>query len=104
MPSENGQKSAEDHRPDEPRDEIERGKTGDKAAASDPALAPQETDIAHKEETKPVSAEPAGPEQAAANYFVEPNPKKAIAMFALTSVLIFAALAAIYAYWPRAIP
>jgi hypothetical protein len=116
MPADNGKKPA-DHHPDELRAKIDRGETGDKVAFPDPAAAPlgtdaeaggypptsQETEIALKEETRPVSAEPTGPEQME-KYFVQPNPKKAIVMFALASVVIFVAVVAIYAYWPREIP
>jgi hypothetical protein len=118
MPSKKGKKPAGRHYPQAPRSKIDRGETGDKVAFPDPALAPlgtdaeagghpptsQETEIALKEETNPASIWPSGPELAPNRYFVEPNPKKAIAMFALASVLIFVAFVAIYAYWPRAIP
>jgi hypothetical protein len=106
MSSENGQKTAENRYPDELRDKIDRGETGDKVAASDPALAPlgadeeagghrpaaQETEMAIEEEAQ---SEPPGK-----SYYAEASLKKKITVFAVTTVLILIALGAIYTYWP----
>jgi hypothetical protein len=115
MSAQSGQKPAERHYPEKLRAKIDSGETGDKVAASDPALAPlgtdaeagghrpttQETEIALKEKTRFASTKPTGPEMAAGAQLVGSNTKKAVVTFAFSSVLIFVALVAIYAYWPR---
>jgi hypothetical protein len=118
MPPENGKTTAEPNTASQLRAKIDRGETGDKVAASDPAAAPLGTDaeaggfsptseqvkLAIEEETKPVSPNPTGPEQAMDAYFVKPNPVKTAIMFAVTTALVVITVWSVYAYWPREIP
>ncbi len=118
MPLENGHDGKEKQYPEKLSHMIDEGEAADKVAVTDPAAVPlgtdseagghtptsEEVEMAIKEETNPVSAEPLGPEQLNRSYYAEASLTKKITVFALTTILILITLGAIYAYWPLGTP
>jgi len=118
MTLENGQQGKDKQHPEKLRRLIDDGKGSDKVDVVDPATVPlgtdseaaghritsAETETAIKEEMKPVSREPTGPEQVSGTHYSESNTSKAIVTFTVALVIALIVLAVIYALWPMGQP